>query len=67
MLGATLGAVVAKLLASFFGARELLLAASAAFAVGLLPTLWLERRTVAARGFDVPRVVSGLGSVRVGA
>ena len=48
VLGATLGAVVAKLLASFFGARELLLAASAAFAVGLLPTLWLERRMVGA-------------------
>jgi AAA family ATP:ADP antiporter len=46
VLGATLGAVAAKLVASLFGARELLLAAGGAFALGLLPTVLLERRAV---------------------
>lgn len=44
VLGATLGALVARLVAGALGARQLLLAAGISFLVAWLPTLLLERK-----------------------
>lgn len=44
VLGATLGAFVARLVASTLGARQLLFAAGVAFVAAWLPTLLLERK-----------------------
>lgn len=56
VLGATLGAFVARMIASSLGARPLLLAAAVAFALAFVPALLLERKVdKITAGYDEPK------------
>jgi AAA family ATP:ADP antiporter len=58
--GATLGALVAKLVAELLGTRPLLVAATSFFALGIFPTLALERRAPASDKRHEPSRSAGL-------